>query len=625
MSAVESAAAPDALLAGLDAQQRVAAEALVGPVCILAGAGTGKTRAITHRIAYGVASGAYAPNRVMALTFTNRAAAELRGRLRQLGAGGVSARTFHSAALAQLNYFWPQVVGGQLPSVLDGKGRILGHAAETLKLKVDTATLRDVAAEIEWRKVSGLGIDQYTAAGRPTPGTLSAEQVADLLQRYEDLKDERKQIDFEDVLLACAGMIESEPAVAMQVREQYRFFVVDEYQDVSPLQHDLLSLWLGTRNDLCVVGDASQTIYSFAGARSDYLLGFEHEHPGATVVRLEQNYRSTPPIIDTANRLMRGRSGALTLRPAELAGAGPGAGDGAREADPVPAPVGFEDDRAEARAVAGQIAAELAAGARPEHIAVLYRVNVQAAALEQALGDLGISYQIRGAKRFFDLPEVRQAVMSLRAASLVATQDPLFKSVSDVLRSLGWSVEPPEARGAVRERWESLNAIMGLVDEQPPGQTLRGFTDELRARQAGQHEPTMSAVTLATLHAAKGLEWPSVYLVGLSEGLVPISYATTFEQIDEERRLLYVGITRARRRLRLSWSERSNQPGRPSLRQPSRFLAELRPPAARPAAAPPGDVTAGREATAARDSHRPADVTAATPGTRTRGEAPTRG
>ncbi|MGN7800719.1 ATP-dependent helicase [Leifsonia sp. 22587] len=605
-----SPAGPEALLAGLDAQQRVAAEALFGPVCILAGAGTGKTRAITHRIAYGVASGAYAPNRVMALTFTARAAAELRGRLRQLGAGGVSARTFHSAALAQLNYFWPQVVGGQLPSVLDGKGRILGHAAETLKLKVDTATLRDVAAEIEWRKVSGLGIDQYTAAGRPTPGSLSAEQVAALLQRYEDLKDERKQIDFEDVLLACAGMIESEPAVAMQVREQYRFFVVDEYQDVSPLQHQLLQLWLGTRKDLCVVGDASQTIYSFAGARSEYLLGFEREHPGSTVVRLEQNYRSTPAVIETANRLMRGRSGALTLRPAEVASHG--GGDSPEVA--VPEPAAFEDDRAEARAVAEQIAAELAAGARPEHIAVLYRVNVQAAALEQALGDRGISYQIRGSKRFFDLPEVRQALMSLRAASLVASDEPLFRTVSDVLRSLGWSVQPPEGRGAVRERWESLNAIMGLVDEQPPGQTLRGFTDELLARQAGQHEPTMSAVTLATLHAAKGLEWPSVYLIGLSEGLVPISYAGTFEQIDEERRLLYVGITRARQRLRLSWSARGNQPGRPSLRQPSRFLAELRPPAARAN----GAAAAGAPAASA-------GVTGAARGSRTRGAATTSG
>ncbi|MEY9854159.1 DNA helicase-2/ATP-dependent DNA helicase PcrA [Leifsonia sp. EB41] len=566
---IATASGPDGLLGGLDAQQRVAAEALFGPVCVLAGAGTGKTRAITHRIAYGVASGAFTPNRVMALTFTSRAAAELRGRLRQLGAGGVSARTFHSAALAQLNYFWPQVVGGQLPSVLDGKGRVLGHAAEKLGLRVDTATLRDVAAEIEWRKVSSMGLEEYAAAlaTRPLPGTLKAEELVDFHRAYEELKDERKQIDFEDVLLVCAGMIETEPSVAMQVREQYRYFVVDEYQDVSPLQHQLLRLWLGTRKDLCVVGDASQTIYSFAGARSEYLLDFERENPGATVVRLEQNYRSAPSVIDTANRLMRGRSGALTLHAVHEAKAG----------DEVPSPAVFEDDRAEARAVAQSIAAQLEAGAKPESIAVLYRVNVQAAALEQALGDLGISYQLRGSKRFFDLPEVRQAVMTLRAASVAATDEPLFKSVSDVLRTLGWSVQPPEGRGAVRARWESLNAIMGLVDEMPEGATFRRFTDELMARQAGQHEPTMSAVTLATLHAAKGLEWDSVYIVGLSEGLVPISYATGFEQIDEERRLLYVGVTRARRRLRLSWAQRGSQPGRPVSRQASRFLAELAP------------------------------------------------
>ncbi|HEY2557115.1 MAG TPA: ATP-dependent helicase [Diaminobutyricibacter sp.] len=563
---------PEQVLAGLDDQQRVAAEALLGPVCILAGAGTGKTRAITHRIAYGVATGAYAPNRVMALTFTNRAASELRGRLRQLGAGGVSARTFHATALSQLNFFWPQVVGGQLPSVLDGKARLLGHAAERLRLRLDTATLRDVAAEIEWRKVSGLSIEQYAQriSSRSVPGALTVEQAVLVQQAYEDLKDERRQFDFEDVLLACAGMIESEPSVAMQVREQYRFFVVDEYQDVSPLQQQLLDLWLGGRRDVCVVGDASQTIYSFAGARSEFLLDFERRYDDATVVRLEQNYRSTPGVVDAANRLMRGRPGALTLHAATEHGAGDA---GRAAADPAtPDPTAFASDLAEARGVAQSIAAQIAAGDKPEDIAVLYRVNVQAAALETALADVGVSYLIRGAKRFFDLSEVRQAVMSLRAASVSVTGEPLFKSVSDVLRSLGWSQDAPEARGAVRDRWESLNAIMGLVDQQPPGTTFRAFTDELMERQAGQHEPTVSAVTLATLHSAKGLEWDSVYLIGLSEGLVPISYAKTFDQVDEERRLLYVGITRARRRLHLSWAEGGQQRGP---RQPSRFLAEL--------------------------------------------------
>ncbi|GAB3126562.1 ATP-dependent helicase [Glaciibacter psychrotolerans] len=551
------------LLAGLDDQQRIAAEALTGPVCMLAGAGTGKTRAITHRIAYGVTSGAYAPNRVMALTFTSRAAAELRGRLRQLGAGGVAARTFHAAALSQLNYFWPHVVGGQVPRLLDGKGRLLGHAAEVLKLKLDTPTLRDLAAEIEWRKVSGLSIEQYAAgsAQRTLPGRLTIDQVAALHETYERLKDDRKQLDFEDVLLAMAGMIENEPSVAFQVREQYRFFVIDEYQDVSALQHDLLALWLGDRRDLCVVGDASQTIYSFAGARSDYLLDFPKRYEDATVVRLEQNYRSTPAIVATANQLMRGRPGALSLHAA------------ARTVGPEPSVRDYPSDLAEARGVAQQILELIEAGTPPEHIAVLYRLNVQAAALETALGDVGVSFKLHGSKRFFDLPEVKQAVMSLRAASVSIIGEPLFKSVSDVLRSLGWSQSAPEAPGSVRDRWESLNALMGLVDQAAAGTTFRQFTDDLMERQAGQHEPTVAAVTLATLHSAKGLEWQAVFVIGLSEGLVPISYATGFEQIDEERRLLYVGITRAKRMLALSWSASGRDQRAP--RERSRFLTEL--------------------------------------------------
>lgn len=559
---------PQALLDGLDDAQRVAAEALLGPVCVLAGAGTGKTRAITHRIAYGVATGVYAPNRVMALTFTSRAASELRTRLRALGASGVAARTFHASALSQLNYFWPIVVGGGLPRVLDGKARLLGQAAERIRLRVDTATLRDVAAEIEWRKVSELSIDDYARANRPAPGSLSAEQAVDLQRAYEALKDERRQLDFEDVLLACAGMIETEPSVAMHVREQYRFFVVDEYQDVSPLQQRLLDLWLGDRSDLCVVGDASQTIYSFAGASSSFLLDFSRRYADATVVRLEQNYRSSSAIVETANRLMRGRPGALTLH--AMGG----------EESPTPTIAGYATDAEEAAAVAAELSASIRDGAKPQNLAVLYRVNAQAAPLEAALNDAGVAYQMRGSARFFDLPEVRQAVMTLRAASLTVSDDPLFQSVSDVLRSLGWTLEAPPAAGSVRDRWESLNALMGLVDDAPPGTTFRQFTDDLLARQAAQHEPAIAAVTLCTLHAAKGLEWDAVHLVGLGDGLVPIGYARTQEAIDEERRLLYVGITRARRRLTLSWAANAAGP-----REPSRFLAEL---GSRTAGAPSG-------------------------------------
>lgn len=561
----------DSLLKGLDDEQRVAAETLLGPICMLAGAGTGKTRAITHRIAYGVATGVYAPGRVMALTFTSRAAAELRGRLRHLGASGVAARTFHATALSQLGYFWPQVIGGTMPRLLDSKGRLLGQAAETLRLKLDTATLRDLAAEIEWRKVSRLTLDQYTAviASRALPALLDADKMIALHGAYESIKDERRQLDFEDVLLATAGMIEAEPSVAQQVREQYRFFVVDEYQDVSPLQQGLLDLWLGDRQDLCVVGDASQTIYSFAGASADFLLGFPTRYREAAVVRLEQNYRSTPAIVHAANRLMRGRPGALALRAVTE-----GSDKPESSAQAAPTVTSFPSDVSEARATAQQVAERIAAGTRPQDVAILFRVNVQSAALETALTDAGVSFQLRGGTRFFELQEVKQAIMMLRGALVGATPEPLFKTVSDVLRSLGWTQDAPEVAGAVRDRWESLNALMGLAEASPAATSLKQFVDELLERSASQHEPTMAAVTLATLHSAKGQEWDTVYLVGLSDGLVPISYAKTEAAVEEERRLLYVGITRARRRLHLSWAHGGSARG--GVRRPSRFLEELR-------------------------------------------------
>lgn len=569
----------DRLLAQLDDRQREVAEALIGPVCVLAGAGTGKTRAITHRIAYGVSTGAYDPRRVMALTFTTRAAGELLGRLRALGAEGVAARTFHSAALRQLAYFWPTVVGGSPPRVLDGKGPLLGQAAQSLRISVDTAALRDLAAEIEWRKVSRLSLEQYAtrAPSRSMPGGLTVEQVVDLQRRYEDVKDERRQIDFEDVLLATAGMLENEPRVAEQVREQYRFFVVDEYQDVSPLQHDLLMLWLGGRRELCVVGDASQTIYSFTGATSDYLVRFGTEFPEAAIVRLEDNYRSTPAIVDTANRLMRGRPGALTLRAATPGADGDNRVEGTRARGVAPSIRGHVDDAAEAAYVAEQVAQRIADGAAPESIAVLYRINTQSIALEAALRRQGIPVQSRANSRYFDQPEVRQAIMLLRGASVAVGDEPLFKSVSDVLRGLGWRQDPPTGGGAERARWDALNALLALAEAAPAGTTLAQFVDELRARAEQQHAPTISAVTLSTLHAAKGLEWDHVHIVGLSEGLVPISYAgTDLAAIDEERRLLYVGVTRARRTLDLSWAATgANSRGE---RAPSRFLAELSPP-----------------------------------------------
>ncbi|QYM65523.1 ATP-dependent helicase [Microbacterium sp. Se5.02b] len=546
-------------LDALDERQRAAASVLRGPVAVLAGAGTGKTRVITHRIAHGVDTGAYSPSRVMAVTFTAKAAGELRGRLRALGVEGVAARTFHATALAQLNFFWPTLAGSPAPSIIDNKVRMLGQAADAMRLRPRTATLRDIASEIEWRKVSMLSIDQYAALGRPISG-VDAGQLVELMRGYEALKDDRRQLDFEDVLLACAGMLEAEPRVAASVHEQYRHFTVDEFQDVSPLQNRLLELWLGDRHDICVVGDASQTIYSFAGAQQRFLLEFERRHPDATVVRLETNYRSQPPILTVANALMHGRPGALELVPA-------------REQFSADAPTvtAYDTEGEEAAGIAAGISARLSDGASPSEIAVLYRAHAQSAVLQQALAAEGIATSVLGGTRFFAMPEVRQAILALRAAAVAPTEHGFLPGVQRVLRELGLTEEPPVAGGAQRDGWEARRAILRLAEEAGPDADLRSFSDALMARAKDQHEPTMRTVTLSTLHAAKGLEWPHVYLAGWAEGSLPISYATSFESIDEERRLAYVGVTRAARTLSLSWSRSAGR----GERAPSRFLAEM--------------------------------------------------
>lgn len=547
-------------LSGLDDQQREAASALRGPVCVLAGAGSGKTRVITHRIAHGVDTGAYSPGRVMAVTFTAKAAGEMRGRLRALGVGGVAARTFHAAALAQLNFFWPQLAGDSAPTILNSKVRLLAQAADAVGVSPDAATLRDVASRIEWRKITMRSIDQYARDRPDGVGSLSLDAVVALQQSYEKLKDERRQLDFEDVLLACAGMLEAEPRVAAAVREQYRHFTVDEFQDVSPVQHHLLELWVGDRHDICVVGDASQTIYSFAGADPRFLLDFEARHPDARVLRLERNYRSEATVVAVANDLMRGRPGALELVAQRRS-----------ESAPRPSVRSYDDDGDEAQGVAARVAEQIAAGVDPREIAVLYRTNSQSAALLAALSRRDIPASVLGGTRFFEIPEVRQAVMALRGAAVAPSTGDLVGEVRDVLRSLGLSDEPPPAGGPLREAWEARAALLRLAEEAAAGTTLRGFADDLQSRARDQHEVPTRTVTLSTLHGAKGLEWPHVHLIGLAEGLLPISYATTFEQIDEERRLAYVGVTRAARTLSLSWARTSGRHDR----QVSRFVRDL--------------------------------------------------
>ncbi len=569
------AMSPEEVLAGLDPEQREVARALRGPVCVLAGAGTGKTRAITSRIAYGVLAGVMAPQQVLAVTFTARAAGEMRTRLRDLGVPGVQARTFHAAALRQLQYFWPRVVGGELPRLVDHKAGLVAEAAGRLRLRPDRAGVRDLAAEIEWAKVTQTHRDDYvtavTQARRTPPAGLDAPTVAAVMRAYDDVKHDRAVIDFEDVLVYAVGLLADNEEVARQVRGQYHHFVVDEYQDVSPVQQQLLELWLGERDDVCVVGDPAQTIYSFAGASPSYLLGFRARHPSAVEVRLVRDYRSTPQVVALANAVLarapREARHGVTLQ-------------GQRPDGPSPVFTEYPDETEEAGGVARAIQRLLGDGTRAGEIAVLFRTNAQSEAYEQALAELGIPYLLRGGERFFQRREVREAHLLLRGAARAGEGGAnLPDDVRAVLSTLRWTPSPPSAGGASRERWESLAALVRLAEDlvaARAGATLTELVAELDERAAAQHAPDVDGVTLASLHAAKGLEWDAVFLVGLTEGMLPITYAETPDTVEEERRLLYVGITRAREHISLSWAT-ARTPGSRGGRRPSRFLDGVRP------------------------------------------------
>ncbi|MGH3333496.1 MAG: ATP-dependent DNA helicase UvrD2 [Nocardioidaceae bacterium] len=560
------------LLEALDPEQREVAQVLRGPVRVLAGAGTGKTRAITHRIAYGVATGVYNPMEVLAVTFTTRAAGEMRTRLRALGAGGVQARTFHSAALRQARYFWPRVYGGELPVLTESKLPLLGNAARRNRVETDQATLRDLASEVEWAKVSNVRPDDYaavaTARGRSVSGH-DAATVARVFAAYEEVKRDQGRMDMEDVLLCAAALLAEDERVAAEVRRQYKWFVVDEFQDVSPIQASLLNLWLGGRDDLCVVGDPAQTIYSFAGASADYLRDFPKRYPGTTSMELVRNYRSTPQVVTAANQLLAGTASAgVQLRSQQ-------------EGGPEARYTEHADEVAEAEAVAAEILVLRQSGVPMREVAVLFRINAQSEAFEDALSARGIPYVVRGAARFFERPEVRKAVTLLRgnARGSDGSGDGLVADVKAVLAGMEWTEKAPTGRGNVRDRWESLQAIVTQAEEfaaADAGASLGAFVDDLDRRAGEQHAPVAEGVTLATLHAAKGLEWDTVFLAGMHEGTMPIIYAEGPAAVEEERRLLYVGVTRARRSLSVSWSL-ARTPGGRSTRKPSRFLTGLRP------------------------------------------------
>jgi len=543
------------ILAALDDEQRAAALATRGPVCVIAGAGTGKTRAITHRIAYASAIGAMDPTKILAITFTARAAGEMRTRLRGLGVPTVAARTIHAAALKQLLFFWPSVFGGRTPDLLTTKTGFLGEAINRAGLQGiininSRDTLRDIANEIEWAKVSQIGPTDYlteldTRAAKPR---VNAEQVAQVYTAYESIKRQELAMDFEDVLLLTTAMLEEEREVRERVQDQYRYFTVDEYQDISPLQQRLINAWLGNRQEICVVGDPAQTIYSFAGATSSFLTTFTSRFPDAEVIRLTSGYRSTPEITFAANSLLRSATMGQEL-------------NAQNDHGDKPAVLAYNDESSEIAGIVSDMTTLLKAGVPPQEIAVLARTNAQLNSIERAMNGAKLPYQVRSTERFFDRPDVREFLKGVRTASVIPTEGINWL---DELRTLA----QPFLTG------QSIDGIAGLLhlareldeDTNFTPKTLRSYLREVEDRVQQNNPPTMPVITLATLHAAKGLEWERVFLMGANVGLLPLEsngFTLDARMIEEERRLFYVGMTRAKRELRISYRGK-----------PSPFLAQ---------------------------------------------------
>jgi DNA helicase-2/ATP-dependent DNA helicase PcrA len=538
----------DEILAALDPDQRAVALASRGPVCVIAGAGTGKTRAITHRIAYAAAIGTMDPQKVLALTFTAKAAGEMRARLRSLGVPTVAARTIHSAALKQLLYFWPSVFGGRTPDLMTTKTGFLTEAINRAGLSdsvraTNRELMRDIASEIEWAKVSQVAPSDYVdeISKRMQKPRVLPEQMVQIYTAYESIKKQELAIDFEDVLLLCAAMLEEEREVRERVQDQYRYFTIDEYQDVSPIQQRLINAWLGKRNDICVVGDPAQTIYSFAGATPVFLNTFTQRFPDAEVIRLSTGYRSTPEITFAANALLR--HGAMGQ---ELVAQ--------NDHGSAPSVVGYSDEASEVNGVLSEITDLLSAGTPPHEVAILARTNSQLKSVERAMQKVNLPYQVRSTERFFDRREVRDFLSEVRKASVIPAEG---QGWIDELRTLAQPYLTGEAIDGIAALLHLARELDG--DDNFTPKTLRGYLREVEDRVQQNNPPTMPVITLATLHAAKGLEWERVFLIGASEGQLPVSDAS----IDEERRLFYVGITRAKADLHISYRK-----------SPSPFLRE---------------------------------------------------
>jgi DNA helicase II / ATP-dependent DNA helicase PcrA len=547
--------AAEEILFGLNDAQRAAAIQVKGPVVILAGAGTGKTTTITHRIAYQVATGAFPAERILAVTFTEKAAGELHERLAALGVNGVEARTFHAAALSQLGRLMERHTGQPVPQILPSKAPLISSLANALPPPYRFMPRSELAGEIEWAKNRMIAWGTYLADIERLDHTppIPADLMVGIYQGYERRKERTGQIDFEDMLSVTTKLLDDHPEAVAEVREQFHAITVDEYQDVNPLQQALLERFLGDRDELCVVGDDYQTIYAFTGASTDYLLGFPERYPNAHVVRLEENYRSTPQLLVVANGLAARMGGfEKKLR-------------ATRPDGPNPTARVLSDAAAEVAFVLGEVRRLHRDDVPFEEMAVIYRINARSEPYEEAFAAAEVPYQVRDGA-FLRRPGPRAVLAGLRRAGS-GTVVQLVETATD---AVGFDADNTAEDAEEITRQADLGRLRALAAEYQgaagEGSSVDGFVAELSRRFSTQKKGR--GVNLLTYHRAKGLEFEAVFLPRLLDNELPFRSQRASADADEERRLLYVGITRARRHLYLSW------PREPRT-QPSRFLEEL--------------------------------------------------
>ena len=547
------------LLDGLDPAQHQAVVSDAQPLCILAPAGSGKTRVLTRRIAHRVATGSADGDRVLALTFTRKAAGELRSRLGSLGVReAVAAGTFHAVAYTQLRRRWADR-DDRAPVLLQSKARLLAPLLSRARAGARNPAaiqVADLATEIEWAKARLVSADRYEAevAAASRRCIVPPATMAALYERYENEKRRKGLVDFDDLLLLCAVALRDDPEFAAAQRWRFRHLFVDEFQDVNPVQFRLLEGWLGDRTDLCVVGDPNQAIYSWNGADPTLLTDFARHFPGAQTVRLDRNYRSTPQVVALAR----------TVLPAGGPDSGGAPVTAMRAEGAVPVVRQFDTDVDEAFGVARALRRAHAPGVPWSHLAVLARTNAQLVLLEEHIRAAGIPCRISGGGVLLRQPEVRTALDQLRA---LPASVPLLSRLVDLEEAIG--------DGSADERQGNLASLVRLGRDYAAvdtAATVDGFVAWMGAGDQSDTGAGRDAVELTTFHRAKGLEWPVVFVTGLEKGLVPIGHATTPAAEAEERRLLHVALTRAVDEVHCTWAERRTFGTKSLVRSPSPLL-----------------------------------------------------